>query len=506
MSASVTAKKKIGRYYLGERIGSGASGGVYVAWAENSDGVLNRYAIKIHPLQNDLDRDALEGFKREAAILTRLTHNNFTKFHEFGSLYDCRYIVMEYVDGITLKQLIEGATSRDFKIEPQHILYIIASIANALNYLTQVTDIETNETKAILHGDLTPDNIMVNTNGELKIIDFGVSQILTQAGRESREHDHGKVRYISPKRARGAVSDWHEDLFSLGIIGYELLSTKRLYEDFNMSKVALLLENHEYINKVFGSLKVAPEIKHILKKMVAANPTESGYATIDEFNREIQVLFSKTGPGYISRDMAGFIAKNFSMTLKEKRALGQVALDNLRQIRPNALAPLSLVDDHRVAKIKIQKPSDDSGPIIKNFFLILLFIILAFSGWRISTVAPDLLSVATTANPSQLFKYLAYEIFRRPLVDISAAYLTLDPLTTALPTGDEAAQYLLIKTVPPGASIEIDALDQKIKSPIYIKLSAKRPSLVSVIFSDGEKFTHLVPIGETVLNIKHSSP
>ena len=196
-----------GRYLIIKHIGKGGMADVYVA----VDTVLNReVAIKI--LKGELSSDpvALERFKREAQASTRLSHPNIVDIYDVGDDGMSHYIVMEYIKGQTLKQLIQ-------KRGP---LYYTEAISMMKQLCSAIMESHRN---GIIHRDIKSQNVLIKDDGTVKIVDFGIALANNAMQITSQDNVLGSVHYIAPEVAKGETASMQSDIYSLGIVFYELL-------------------------------------------------------------------------------------------------------------------------------------------------------------------------------------------------------------------------------------------------------------------------------------------
>lgn len=195
-----------------EFIGAGGMGAVYKARQEGLDRVV---ALKILPEEFGHDVKFALRFTREARTLAKLTHPNIVSVFEFGNVNDTYYFLMEFVDGSTLRDVVESR-----QLDPKHALAVVPHLCDALQYAHD---------KGVVHRDIKPDNILMATDGSVKIADFGLSRIL---GNESQQDlltgTHqvmGTPRYMAPEQFEGSHGvDHRADIYSLGVVLYEMLT------------------------------------------------------------------------------------------------------------------------------------------------------------------------------------------------------------------------------------------------------------------------------------------
>ncbi len=212
-----------GRYEIIEEIGRGGMAIVYRAKCL----VLNRYvAIKVLRPEYRDDEEFIKRFKIEAQSAGSLSHPNIVSIYDVGNEDDIEYIVMEYVEGITLKQYLSTKSTVTWK--------------EAVDYASQIcSGLEHAHKKGIVHKDIKPENIIITKEGILKITDFGIAKALNQGTITTGGLTMGSVHYFSPEQARGGFTDAKTDLYSLGILLYEMIAGKLPFEGDSAISVAM---------------------------------------------------------------------------------------------------------------------------------------------------------------------------------------------------------------------------------------------------------------------------
>ena len=235
-----------GRYEIMELIGSGGMAYVYKALCHR----LNRYdAIKIMRDETAANEEFRKRFRAESQAVAMLSHPNIVSVYDVSHSDDIEYIVMELVDGITLKQYLQKAGA----LCPSEVLSFTTQIAKALKHA---------HNKGIIHRDIKPQNIMLLRDGMIKVADFGIASLQSDI-EESSGETVGSVHYIAPEQARGAAPDARSDIYSLGIVMYEMLTGRLPYIGNSDTEVAVMHMN----TQAAPPRAILPEIPEELERI-----------------------------------------------------------------------------------------------------------------------------------------------------------------------------------------------------------------------------------------------
>ena len=216
-------KKLDGRYEITELIGVGGMADVYKA----IDVMENRtVAVKILKSEFSENEEFLRRFRNESKAIAVLSHPNIVKIYDVGFSDEIQFIVMEYIDGITLKEFIEQQGVLRWK----DALHFVTQILRALQHAHD---------KGIVHRDIKPQNIMLFTDGTIKVMDFGIARFSRIDGKTLSDKTIGSVHYISPEQARGDMTDERSDIYSVGVMLYEMLTGRKPFEGENPVAIAL---------------------------------------------------------------------------------------------------------------------------------------------------------------------------------------------------------------------------------------------------------------------------
>ena len=263
--------RKINKYEIVDIIGQGSMGVVYKC----IDTVLNRYvALKTLNLQMASNTEIRERFYREAKILANLTHTNIVQVYELKEYENFCYIVMEYLEGESLKSII----SNKKPLSPLSKLEIVRQIATGIAYA---------HSKGVIHRDLKPANIFIRDDGVVKILDFGVAKLKT-SDMTAKGVILGTISYMAPEQLRGADVDERSDIFSIGAIMYEMFSYQK---PFNATSVTEVMS--KIVNKMPDYIpRATKDINDIIFKCLAKNPNER-YQKAEKLIEAIEQVITK---------------------------------------------------------------------------------------------------------------------------------------------------------------------------------------------------------------------
>ena len=293
-------KKLDGRYEITELIGVGGMADVYKA----QDVMENRpVAVKILKPEFSGDEEFLRRFRNESKAIAVLSHPNIVKIYDVGFTDEIQFIVMEYIDGITLKEFIEQQGVLKWK----DALHFITQILRALQHAHD---------KGIVHRDIKPQNIMLFTDGSIKVMDFGIARFSRIDGKTLSDKAIGSVHYISPEQAQGEMTDERSDIYSVGVMLYEMLTGRKPFDGDTAVNVALkhMQETAVPPREIMPAIPEALEeiVIHAMEKQPAQRYQSAAemIRDIDTFKLNQSVVFGyKNGVSPVS-DNGGFYPVN----------------------------------------------------------------------------------------------------------------------------------------------------------------------------------------------------
>lgn len=217
-------KRLDGRYEITELIGMGGMADVYKAVDIMEDRTV---AVKILKNEFSENEEFIRRFRNESKAIAVLSHPNIVKIYDVGFSDEVQYIVMEYINGITLKEFIEQQGVLRWKDALHFTIQVLKALQHAHD-------------RGIVHRDIKPQNIMLFTDGTIKVMDFGIARFSRQDGRTLSDKTIGSVHYISPEQARGDITDEKSDIYSVGVMLYEMLTGVKPFDAENPVAVALM--------------------------------------------------------------------------------------------------------------------------------------------------------------------------------------------------------------------------------------------------------------------------
>ena len=217
-------KKLDGRYEITELIGIGGMADVYKAIDIIEDKIV---AVKILKNEFSNDEEFIRRFRNESKAIAVLSHPNIVKIFDVGFTDKIQFIVMEYIDGITLKEFMEQQRVLKWK----DAIHFITQILRALQHAHD---------RGIVHRDIKPQNIMLFPDGTIKVMDFGIARFSREEGKTLSDKAIGSVHYISPEQARGDITDEKSDIYSVGVVLYEMLTGQKPFDADNPVSVAVM--------------------------------------------------------------------------------------------------------------------------------------------------------------------------------------------------------------------------------------------------------------------------
>src|SRR5689334_20863604 len=233
-----------GRYTLLSPLSVGGMGEIYLARLEGAQGFQKLCVIKKILPSLAADPEFVERFVNEAKILVKLSHGSIAQFLDVGLHEGDPYIALEYVDGKDLRKVAARMRERNLPPPLTFVLYVMSRVLDALAYAHRKRDDDERELN-LVHRDISPQNILVSYEGEVKVIDFGLAKSTLSPAKTNPGLILGKFLYMSPEHARHQKVDRRSDLYSVGLCLYELISGKNPFDDVAPGELMAKVANPE---------------------------------------------------------------------------------------------------------------------------------------------------------------------------------------------------------------------------------------------------------------------
>lgn len=372
-------KRISGRYKILEVIGGGGMANVYLA----RDMILEReVAMKVMRFDFSNDDEFIKRFRREAQSATSLAHPNVVSIYDVGEEDGIYYIVMEYVDGQTLKQYIQQFAP----VHPRKAVNIMVQIVTAIQHAHD---------NQIVHRDIKPHNILIDHHGNVKVTDFGIAMALSSTTITQTNSVLGSVHYLSPEQARGGLANKKSDIYSIGIVLFELLTGRLPFDGESAISIALKHLQSETPSPKRWNPDIPQSLENIILKSTAKDPFHR-YESAEEMEKDLESAF----------DVSRITEPRFSIPEDDEatKAIPIITNENLLQHKIDDTIVRSPVNNHKIDQqsldikqnkkqnkkaIKDQKPRKRKSKLA--IFIITTFILLIIAGIAAFTIIPSLL-------------------------------------------------------------------------------------------------------------------
>lgn len=263
---------QFGKYILLDKIATGGMAELHRAKITGVKGFEKLIAIKTILPHLTSEESLIASFIDEAKLAAFLQHTNIVQIYDFGKMEGTYFLAMEYLFGKDLKSVIKKSQLTSIPLTLQDSLYITARVCDGLYYAHNLKDFA-GKSLNIIHRDIGPQNVFITYDGQVKIIDFGIAKAANQSTNTQSDLIKGKVAYMSPEQAQGKMIDHRSDIFSIGILLYELITHKRMFEG----------DNYQIYDKVCRADFEKPEnaaneipenVCEIINKALASDPDD----------------------------------------------------------------------------------------------------------------------------------------------------------------------------------------------------------------------------------------
>lgn len=441
-----------GKYIILNRLAIGGMAEVFFAKSYGVRGFQRLLVIKRILPNLSKDEEFVEMFIDEAKISVELNHSNICQVTDLGKIDGNYFIAMEYVNGKDLRAILKKSHVLQKPIPPEYSIYIMSEVLKGLDYAHKREDTITGRSFSVVHRDISPQNVMVSYQGDVKIVDFGIAKTEFKLHRTQAGVLKGKFAYMSPEQAMGLELDARTDIFSASILLYEMLSGDRLFlggtdfetlENIKMCKVPPL-------SKTLGN--IPEELDNIVLRGLKKNADDRWESAGDMQVALTKLLYSNY-PDFHPDQISGFLQTLFRDEIASENNALKGALEKISDEQIQKAEKASAMDQENHGHNTILSPSsarmsgitrpsllaklniDQWSPLGKGAALFALAFVLYFAlkALLVSTPAPTPTATNTTSQPSQL----TYEITSTPdqaWISLNGERKGLTPLSIVLPT------------------------------------------------------------------------
>jgi len=321
-----------GKYYLLERINTGGMAEVFRAKAFGVEGFERLVAVKRILSNIAEDKEFIRMFIEEAKLAVQLNHANIAQIFDLGVVDGSYYIALEHVHGRDLRAMFDRCRQIGDPMPVSQACFVVMKVCEGLDYAHNKRD-QAGRELHLVHRDVSPQNVLVSFEGEVKLIDFGIAKAAGKGSKTQAGILKGKFGYMSPEQVRGIPVDRRSDVFSCGIVLYELLTGERLFVGESDFSTLEKVRNVEILPPSTYNRRIPDELERIVLKALAKDPEERYQNAID-LHDELQAFVYTAGEFYSRKDLAGWMKKTFGREIEEETA----KLESYRQLKaPTAM-------------------------------------------------------------------------------------------------------------------------------------------------------------------------
>jgi serine/threonine protein kinase len=304
---------RFGKYLILEMIADGGVSQLFLGKITGVEGFEKLVAIKMILPHLSGKKELVTAFIDEAKLAALLRHQNIVQIYDFGLMENSYFIAMEYLFGKDLRHILQKAKENGMPLSLEQALYITSRICSGLDYAHKMTGLK-GKPLAIIHRDISPQNILITYQGEVKIVDFGIAKAASQGTVTSNGAIKGKVAYMSPEQASGEKIDHRSDIFSTGILLYEMLTQKRMFTGENL-EILDEVRNGAFEQAETAVKDLPPKLYTILNKALAKD-REKRYQSCGEMQTEIEECMFELSMRPSARSLGDYMKNLFGKEME----------------------------------------------------------------------------------------------------------------------------------------------------------------------------------------------
>ncbi|HFQ79898.1 MAG TPA: tetratricopeptide repeat protein [Desulfobacterales bacterium] len=348
--------KRLGKYILLDKLAVGGMAELYRALITGVQGFEKLIAIKKILPHLATEEELITSFIDEAKLAALLHHQNIVQIYDFGSLDDSYFIAMEYLFGKDCRIITNRAKEKNQPIELEYALFIVSRICAGLDYAHNLKDFQ-GKPLNIIHRDISPQNILITFEGDVKIVDFGIAKAASQNTMTQMGMIKGKVAYMSPEQAAGKKIDNRSDIFSCGIILYELVTGNRMCSGDTLH-ILSNVRNVEFTKPEEAQKGLPDKLLRIIYKALEKDP-ERRYQSCNDMLTDIEECLYENGMRPTVQGLAKYLRTLFSTEIKaEEEHMRKISSLGLGEQQKES-APAAAAD---ISAPEISSPPEESPP------------------------------------------------------------------------------------------------------------------------------------------------
>ncbi|HEX2675058.1 MAG TPA: PEGA domain-containing protein [Polyangiales bacterium] len=470
-----------GKYFLLERVNVGGMAEVFKAKATGVEGFERLVAVKRILPSIAEDEEFITMFVDEAKIAVQLTHANIAQIFDLGRVDGSFFIALEYVHGKDLRAIFNRGRQRGELLPVPMSCYAIMKVCEGLDYAHNKRDASGGFLN-LVHRDVSPQNILVSYEGEVKIIDFGIAKAAGKAGRTQAGILKGKFGYMSPEQVQGMEIDRRSDVFGVGICLYELLTGERLFVGESDFATLEKVRNVDIMPPSTYNRRVPEELEQIVLKALARD-REERYQTAMQLHDDLQSFMYTSGNFFSRKDLSLYMHRVFTEEIDKENARDQEYASmhvGLEEAEPTGLHAFDEIDPvstvsalnaqppHAAATQRSAPQSAPGSALPKKSTLLGMPTVKSGSAPIIQSRVPGLVprpqSIPPSAAPPP-----ARSGLRNPAADLAAAQNA--PRSNSMSAGPRSSPQLApaAPRVPSGAGLGMEWDDEELSTQIYDK-------------------------------------
>ena len=351
--------RSFGRYLLFEKIGQGGMAEIFLARAETELGGARLIVIKQVLPRFSHDGGFAERLIDEAKLMTRLRHANIAQIIDLGREQDRLFICMEYVEGFDLNGLLRRLSKAEIPLPAEFAILIVREVLVALDYAHRARNDEGAELK-IVHRDVSPSNVLISFEGEVKLCDFGIAGVFDgDSNTLEGTRVAGKIAYMAPEHVRGDAADQRMDLYSAGILLWELCAGRRLHKGTEQEMLAAVVKGEVPQlpeNRIAGQA----QLQAILDRALSLDP-DNRFQRAGDFLQALDTYTVQNKLLASQLRFGSFLTDHFAAELIERRRAHEEAA--VASQRPAAMTPeIERIPEAAPTAIASPEPEDIPAP------------------------------------------------------------------------------------------------------------------------------------------------